>query len=320
MRVAEIPRTGPPEIFRIREYPTPSPSADETVISVKAIGINFADIMGRLGLYPDAPPFPFVPGYEVAGLEQGTGRRVVALTRFGGYATEVVVPRRNVYRLPESLSFEEGAALPVNYLTAWCSLVDLARIRSGDRVLIFQAAGGVGIAALQIARHFGATVWGTVGSDPKADFLRSVDVHPIVYTRESPKGPFDIILDPRGGSTFREDMQLLAPFGRIVFYGASELVTGTRRNMLRVAWQLLRWPKIKPLALMNSNKGIYGLNLMKLQGHPELIVELSKILLKAVEEGWVRPRVDKTFPLERVAEAHRYIQERRNIGKVVLTT
>lgn len=314
MRVAEISKAGPPEVFVLREKPDPRVESDQVAIDVRAIGINFADVMGRMGLYPDAPPIPYVPGYEVAGLCEG--KPVVALTRFNGYASRVVLSREQIFPLPDVLSFEQGAALPVNYLTAWVALEEQARIRKGDRVMVEQGAGGVGLAALQIVLHASAEFVGVVGSKDKAEFLRAHGGQAVL--RDGPiEGPFDIILDPTGASALERDFRLLRAGGRIILFGASEFVTGRSRNVVGTAWRYLRRPKIDPYELPNRNGGLYGLNMLRYPRDASRAA--TEKLLQGVREGWVRPHVGATFPLEKVAEAHAYIQDRKNIGKVVLT-
>lgn len=321
MRVVEIPRPGPPEVLRVAERPDPPVGPGERRIRVRAIGINFADIMGRMGLYPDAPPFPFVPGYEVAGLDD-EGRRVVAVTRFGGYAETAVVRPEQMAPLPDSFSFEEGAAIPVNYLTAWVAIERMARLQRGERVLIKTAAGGVGLAAIQIAQRHDAEIWGTVGSTDKAWFLKEHGVaHPIARGRDPmpPDGSIDLILDPTGAAAIAGNLKMLSPGGRMVLYGASDFVTGRTRNLIGTAWKFLWTPKIDPYKLMYANRGIYGLNMLTWWREPADLVSAMSALSAGIDEGWLRPHVGATFPFERAAEAHAYIQDRKNIGKVVLT-
>ncbi len=314
MRVVEITRAGPPEVLVSREVPDPPANPELLRIDVKAVGVNFADIMGRMGLYPDAPRIPYVPGYEVAGLCEG--KPVVALTRFQGYADRVFVRRDQFFPLPESLSFAEGAAIPVNYATASVALEDMSRIRKGDRVLVEQGAGGVGIAALQICLHAGAEFVGVVSSKEKADFLRARGGKAVL--RDGPiEGPFDAILDPTGASALGRDFGLLAPGGRIVLYGASEFVRGRKRNLLSTAWRYVRRPKIDPYELANLSRGIFGLNMLTYG--PEGTRRAMARILEGAREDWIKPHVGATFPLERAAEAHAFVQDRKNIGKVVLT-
>ncbi|MBI3099547.1 MAG: zinc-binding dehydrogenase [Planctomycetes bacterium] len=321
MRAVEIPRPGPPEVLRLVERPDPPVGPGEKRIRVRAIGVNFADIMGRMGLYPDAPRGAYVPGYEVAGLDDD-GRRVVAATRFGGYAEVVAVRPEQMAPLPDALSFEEGAAIPVNYLTAWVAIERMARLQKGERLLIKTAAGGVGLAAIQIARRHEVEMWGTVGSAEKAEFIRSWGVaHPVVRGRDPmpPDGSIDLILDPTGAAAIPGNLRTLSPGGRMVLYGASDFVTGRTRNLIGTAWKFLTRPKIDPYKLMYENRGLYGLNMLTWWRDPADLVTAMSALSTGIAQGWLRPHVGATFPLERAAEAHAYIQDRKNIGKVVLT-
>ena len=308
MRVVEIPRAGPPEVMRVRDAADPEGDvAVDVAVDVRACGVNFADLMGRLGIYPDAPPFPFVPGYEVAGVAEG--RRVIAVTHFGGYATRVCVPRDRIVDLPDGLSFEEGAAIPVNYLTAWVALMEMARVREGERVLVHSGAGGVGIAAVQIARHAGARVTGVVGTDEKAAFVRGLGAEAVV--RPAPPPEADVVLDPRSPSAWSETTARV-----VVLYGAQTFMGGRAS----AAWRYLTRKKIDPVRLMNANRGVYGLNMLHVAPDDPRIRRGLDAVLAGVREGWVRPKIAATFPLERAADAHRFLHERRNIGKVVLTT
>jgi NADPH:quinone reductase-like Zn-dependent oxidoreductase len=337
MRVVEVTRAGPPEVLQVRTRPDPAPKPDEVVISVKASGVNFADIMGRMGLYPDAPPIPYVPGYEVSGQIETLGSqvtrfrpgdRVLCLTRFQGYADKVCLPANQVFSIPEGFSYEDAAAIPVTYLTAWVAMIEMGRIRAGDKILLHQAAGGVGVAALQIARHFGAETLGTVSSPAKVDFILKEganrafvrDQGDLANTvREFTHGVgLDLILEPRGALQLKEGFKLLAPAGRTVLFGVSDLVTGRRRNIFKALLHLLRVPKIKPYHLVNDNAGIFGLNMLTYGRTPEPVQRAMSAILKGLSEKWLNPRVDKSFPFDRAAEAHAYIQDRKNQGKVVL--
>src|SRR3954469_22850945 len=247
MRQMVIPRHGGPEVFEVRDAPEPVPGDGEVRIRVRAAGVNFADILARIGLYPDAPKPPVVVGYEVAGVVDAIGPgvttvhpgdRVVALTRFGGYADAVCVPAAQVYRFPDRLSDAEAAAVPVTYLTAALALYRLAALSSGETVLIHNAGGGVGIAATQLARLRRATVIGTA-SAAKHDALRSFGVdHAIDYRHANVEGEVkritrgrgaDVILDPIGGPSFAASYRMLAPLGRLVMLGMSSMA-GDRPN------------------------------------------------------------------------------------------
>jgi NADPH:quinone reductase-like Zn-dependent oxidoreductase len=338
MRQAVIPRHGSPDVFEIRESPDPSPAAGELRIRVRAAGVNFADVLSRLGLYPDAPKPPMVVGYEVAGHLDAIGAevtgfaagdRVIAMTRFGGYSDVVVVPATSCFRCPDQLSDAEAAALPVNYLTAALALYRMAALAPKETVLIHNAGGGVGVAATQLACLRRAHVIGTA-SAVKHDALRAFGVeHAIDYrhadvadeVRKITKGRgVDVILDPIGGSSFLSSYRLLAPLGRMVVYGLSAAAPGEQRSW----WQAFRaWkstPKFDPLSMINRNRGVFGLHVGHLWEEGEKLVPLMEMLMSELRAGRLRPVVAKTFPLERAADAHRFIQSRSNIGKVVLTT
>jgi NADPH:quinone reductase-like Zn-dependent oxidoreductase len=338
MRQIAITRYGAPEVLTLRELPTPEPGAGEVRIAVRAAGVNFADVLARIGLYPDAPKPPVVVGYEVSGIVEAVapdvssvhlGDRVVALTRFGGYSTHVVVSAAFVFPLPDSLSDAEGAALPVNYITAFIALYRLANIAPGETVLIHGAGGGVGIAATQLARLRRATIIGTA-SAAKHQTLRTFGVD---HTIDSRAGDVtkevrritgdrgvDVVLDSLGGKSFEASYRLLAPLGRLVLYGVSSIASGERRNWWRAAMAVMQMRSFKPLSLMNQNRGVFGLNLAHLWEERSRLNAVMQLLLQEVAAGRLQPVVARTFPLDRACDAHRYMQSRANIGKVVLTT
>lgn len=338
MRQAVISRHGPPDVFDLRESPDPVPATDEVRIRVRAAGINFADVLARLGLYPDAPPPPCVVGYEVAGRIDAIGAavtgfhegdRVLALTRFGGYADLVTVPAAQVFHFPDALSDAEAAAVPVNYLTAALALYKMAALASGETVLIHNAGGGVGIAATQLARLRRAIVIGTAspakhaalrsfGVEHAIDY-RSADVAAAVRDLTNGRG-VDVILDPIGGRSFISSYRMLAPLGRLVIFGLSAAAPGERRSWLRVLGAWMATPRFDPLSLINRNRGVFGLHLGHLWEQRRQLAGLMDLLLSELRAGRIAPVVARTFPLERAADAHRYMQSRQNIGKVVLTT
>ena len=266
MRQVIIPRFGGPDVFETREVPDPTPGDGEIRIRVRAAGVNFADILARLGLYPDAPKPPMVVGYEVAGHIDAMGRsvvgfsdgdRVVALTRFGGYADAVVVPAAQAFACPDDLSDAEAAAVPVNYLTASLALYRMAALGIGETVLVHNAGGGVGIAATQLARLRRATVIGTASAF-KHDALRSFGVdHAIDYrvadvpeeVKKLTHGRgVDVILDPIGGRSFMASYQMLAPLGRLVVFGLSAAAPGQRRNAWRAFHAWMSTPRFDPMS------------------------------------------------------------------------
>jgi NADPH:quinone reductase-like Zn-dependent oxidoreductase len=314
----------------------------EVRIAVRAAGINFADTMARVGLYPDAPKTPCVLGYEVAGevetLGEGVeglklGDRVIAGTRFGGQAELVVAAAEQVLPLPESLSFEQGAAFPVNYGTAYAALILMGGLRQGDRLLIHAAAGGVGIAATQIAKNVGAGMLIGTASATKHDAIRAQGITDAIDYRNddfeaevkkltSGEG-VDLIIDALGPTSFRKDYRLLRPGGRLVMFGLSEASKGDARSIPAALKSLLAMPLAtmpwwKSLNLMNENKGVFGLNMLSWWEREGNLDRVTEPLLSDLEAGRIVPVVAEAFPFERAGEAHQFIAERRNVGKVVL--
>ena len=338
MRQVVIPRYGAPDVLEMREAPDPAPAKGEVRIRVRAAGVNFADILARLGLYPDAPKPPCVVGYEVAGRIDGVGAsvtgfndgdRVVALTRFGGYADLVTVPTEQVFHFPDVLSDSEAAAVPVTYLTAALALYRMAALAPGETVLIHNAGGGVGIAALQLARLRRAVVLGTA-SPLKHAALRSFGVeHTIDYrsadvaqaVREITRGRgVDVILDPIGGRSFLTSYRMLAPLGRLIIFGLSSAAPGERRSFFRAFSAWLANPRFDPMSLINRNRGVFGLQVGHLWTERRQLAPIMEMLMSELSAQRIQPIVARTFPLEKAADAHRFIQSRQNIGKVVLTT
>ena len=316
-----ITRAGPPEVLEVQERPDPQPAPGQVAIDVRAAGVNFADTMARVGLYPDAPKLPAVVGYEVAGTVVGTGERVMAGTRFGGYASRVVVGEDDVVALPERLSFEQGAAVPVNYSTAWAGLVRYGSLQPGERVLIHAAAGGVGIAATQIAKRHGAEVYGTA-SPAKHDACRAQGVDVAIDYRKPgwEKGlpRFDVVMDAIGVASFRTSYKLLNPGGRLVAFGASSLTSGEKRNPVVAVGNALRMPWFNLIRQMSASKAVIGLNMLTLWDHAGTLKPWIDPLRALMEDGTIQPVVAEAVPFDRAPEAHRILAERRNVGKVVL--
>ena len=331
MRAVVITKHGGPSVLKVEERPDPALGPGEVRIAVAAAGVNFADVMARMGLYADAPKTPCVVGYEVAGtvLELGEGvqglnhgQRVVAGTKFGGYASQVVVPANDVVGLPDGLTFEQGAAVPVNYATAWAGLIGYGGLQAGERVLIHSAGGGVGIAAIQIAKRNGAEIYGTA-SPGKHERIRELGVeHALDYTSsgwERGLPQFDVILDAVGGKSFRTSYTMLRAGGRLVAFGASAVVSGQRRNLVTALRTVARMPRFNMIKQMSESKAVIGLNMLSLwkdRGTLEPWIEPLRALL---DDGTIAPVVAGDFSFEDTGAAHTMITERRNVGKVVLT-
>jgi NADPH:quinone reductase-like Zn-dependent oxidoreductase len=331
VRAVVITRHGAPDVLEVQERPDPVVGPGQVRVEVRAAGLNFAEVMARQGLYADAPKPPCVVGYEVAGTvaELGAGvtgvsvgDRVMAGTEFGGHAEQVVVGEAETIPLPDALSFEQGAAIPVNYATAWAALVAYANVQPGERVLIHAAAGGVGIAATQIARPLGVELWGTA-SPSKHDAIRGFGIeHPVDYRQdgwEQGLPPFDVILDALGGASFNRSYKLLRPGGRLVAYGASTVVSGDKRNLLKAAPQALRMVRgFDLIKQMADSKAVIGLNMLSLWKDRGSLLPWIEPLSTLIADGSLQPVVHEAVPFDRAADAHRIIQERRNVGKVVL--
>jgi synaptic vesicle membrane protein VAT-1 len=338
MRQVFIIGHGGPDKLHVREAPDPTPGQGEVRIRVQAIGINFADILARQGLYQDAPKVPCVVGYEASGTIDAVGSGVdaswvgkaaVALTRFGGYSDVVIVPQAQVFEKPDALSHERAAAIPVNYLTAWQLLVVMGSLKANETVLIHNAGGGVGLAAIDIARHIGATIFGTASSK-KHHFLKQRGLHEAIdyrtrdWTLELARltngRGVALVLDPIGGNHWRKSFKALRSTGRLGMFGISAATTSKLFGPLRMLPVVLGMPLFHPIPLVNGNKSVFGVNIGHLWHEREMIAGWMQIVLQGVADGWVRPHVDKVFPLAQAGGAHTYIEERKNIGKVVLVT
>ena len=338
MRALVITEHGPPEVLQVLERPDPQVGPGEVRIAVKAAGINFSDLLARVGMYPDAPKPPCVIGYEVAGDVESVGEgvegfkpgdRVISGSRFGGQAELVVAKEKDVVALPDGWSYEKGAALPVVYATAYAGMIRYGAVHAGERVLIHAAAGGVGIAATQIGKHLGAELFGTASAS-KHDAIRGFGIdHAIDYHSQDPvkeirritgeKRPLDLVMDAIGGNSFRRSWSLLRAGGRLVAFGISEGGGGERRDIGKALKMLVTTPIVSTLMMMRDSKSIIGLNMLTIWDEKGTLDEFIQPLEELIAQGVVDPVVSEAFPIERAADAHRYMSERKNIGKVVLT-
>jgi NADPH:quinone reductase-like Zn-dependent oxidoreductase len=342
MRAMVVRRYGPPEVLESQQVPDLQPKPGEVLIRVKAIGVNFADLLQRMGVYPAVPKPPFVPGMEIAGVVERTaeggrtseapplrpGEAVVAISGLNAYAEWITVPAQQAYRLPPGMPFEEAAAMPVNYLTAYHSIVTMGNLQRGDRILIHGAGGGVGIAAVQLARARGLVIFGTAGP-AKQEYLRKMGVdHAIDHEKTdfveavhkfAPDG-IEMVMDPIGGRSFSRSHECLGPTGRLVIYGFSAAVgSDGKRNWLKALSALAQTRRFHPLKLMSENIAVIGISLGHLQSRGALLQREIEELFQLYSAGKIKPVIGKAFPLAQAAAAHLYIHERKNIGKVILT-
>jgi len=330
MRAVVLTKHGGPEVLHVEERPDPVLGPGQVRIAVAAAGINFADVMARIGVYPDAPDPPCVVGYEVAGtiVERGEGvenlsegARVLAGTKFGGYASQLAIPASDVVALPDRLSFAQGAAIPVNYTTAWAGLIGYGNVQVGERVLIHSAGGGVGIAATQIAKRAGAEVYGTASPGKHERILELGVDHALDYTKpgwERGLPRFDLVMDALGGASFRRSYSLLRPGGRLVAFGAAAVVSGERRSLPSALRTLARMPRFNLVKQMSESKAVIGLNMLSLWKDRDTLAPWIAPLHGLLDDGTIEPVIAGEFAFEDAGAAQNMLTERRNVGKVVL--
>lgn len=326
----------PSTSFEVREVPKPTPSKGQALIKVEAFGLNFADVMARRGLYKEAPPMPCILGYDIAGIvewaEEGNsdvrvGDRVMAMSRFGGYAEYAVTEALAMAKIPSSLDAPTATALTTQYCTAYFAAAEMVNLHEGDKVLIQSGAGGVGTALIQLAKHKKCEIFATAGSADKIDYLGSIGVHhPINYTSQDFETEIksltnnrgvDVIFDAVGGKSVKKGMRSLASGGRLVCYGASDL---TNRNIFGKIKTGLQFGIYHPAMLMMPSKSIIGVNMLKIADNkPEVIQRCLKQVVRLTEEGIFQPVLSKVFPVTEIVAAHEYLEKRKSIGKVAVT-
>lgn len=331
-----ITKAGNVSTIRTMPMEIPEVKDDEVRIKVAFAGINFADLLMRLGFYQPRPPYPFTPGYEVSGVIDAVGKnvdglregqRVVAAMRHGGQSSFVVSKANRVISLPDTISLETAAAIPVTYLTAHHMLHHLGHLQPNDSVLIHGGAGGVGTAALQLCRWAGVSkIWST-SSASKHPILKQYGARPIdrhhedfehIIKAETEGKGVDHILDPIGGENLRKSLAVLAQGGRLYTYGLSSAAPSGRRSLLKAMFALRKTPKLDPLKLMVRNRAVFGVHMGTWTDEEVMLGQLTHII-EGIQSGHLQPVIDKIFPAQHVQEAHKYIHEAKNIGKVLLS-
>jgi NADPH:quinone reductase len=302
VKAVVLRETGDPETLSVDEVPAPEAGDGQVRLQVRASGINFLDVLVRQGRYPQMPDLPTILGVEVAG--DVDGRRVIALPQEGGYAEEVSVAADGLVPLPDGASYEEGASFLMTFLTAYIPLTRQVRLEPGMTVLVHAGAGGVGGAAIQLAKHFGAHVVATAGSEEKRAFAREHGADEAFgYENFAERVRAAIVLDPVGGELVAVSHKVLKPLGAHVLLGFAG------------GW----WEPVDPALLVGRNVSLVGFYLGRLMRlAPEVVRAATAELMSLWSEGVVRPIVGSTFPLADAAAAHRLIEERKHVGKVVL--
>ena len=326
----------PHRAFALREVPDPRPKVHEILIRVEGFGINFADVMAARGLYREAPPLPSVLGYEVVGLvESGgaevpphlIGKRVVALTRFGGYAQLAKADHRACAVIPDTMPLGVAAALATQGCTAWYAARIAYPLRKGQRVLVHSAAGGVGQLLVQLALHAGCEVFAVAKGEEKMAHLRAMGAQHVI---DRGKGPYaeavnaalkgallDVSFNAVGGRTFGQDMSMIGPGGAVVLFGGSQRSAGSGPfATLRFVWNM---GLLLPIFLMMKSRSVIGINMLKIADRrPLLAAECLHGAVQAAEQGILRPHVHDVLPAGRLPEAHTLLASGATLGKVAL--
>lgn len=341
MRKVVIHRPGGVSELRLEEHPDLRADPGEVVVEVSACGVNYADCVVRMGLYASAKAYvgwPITPGFEVAGrvakLGEGVrdlavGEEVMALTRFFGYASQVRVPRNQVFALPSGMSASQAAAFPTVFLTAWYALYELAHPRQGQRLLVHSAAGGVGSALVQLGRKAGCEVTGVVGGPHKVAPLWALGAHHVIDKSETALWPeaeriapagFHIIADANGVETLAQSYRHLAGPGKLVVYGFHTMLPRRPRgpDWIRLGVDYLRTPRFNPLDMTNENRSVLAFNLSYLFSEQGILEEAMALLCGLWEAGELKlPKITE-YPFHRVGDAHRDLQSGQTVGKLVL--
>ena len=330
MKKIWLRKNGGPEVLQLEENTPLSEIGPRDVwIQVHYSGINFADIVMRLGLYPAAPPKPFVPGYEVSGIVEKVGSAVTRVkvgdqvlggSLFGGYASQVCVSEDLVFPLPKGWTLAEGAAMPVNWITAHAAIMDMGRVRKGDKVLLDAATGGVGTIALQMLNRIGAETIGLTSSPAKCSYIESFGAKAMTHEEFKTKGQdlrFDFILNSQGGKTVRDHYNQLTSTGRVVALGISSAIQDGKRNYLTLLKTILSMPKFSLVSMFDKNRGVYALNALTLLQDEEYKKTLQG-KWEIVSDFSMKPHVDKIFPAKEAGKAHRYLESKQARGKVVI--
>jgi len=336
MKRIEYIKFGGPDVLKVKDFTLSEPNHDEVQIKTHFAGINFAEIMTRMGLYPGAPKPPSCIGGEASGIIQKVGSnvsdfkqgdKVMVFAPFNSYSSHINVHKNMLIKLPDCFTMEQGAAFPVVYITAYMMMFDLGNLKKGEFFFIQGAGGGVGTAAIQLAKVVGAKIIGT-SSSWKHGKLKNMGVDLCIdYNQENVRKKImdytngygvDLIIDPVGGKQWAESYKSLSPMGKLIVYGNQNLVKGNTRSIIAFIKEFFTMPKVKPFEMIGENKAIMGYHLGRLKGAEHKIKAAITGIESIIEKGHLSPVIGKIFPFEQADQAHTYIQDRKNFGKVLL--
>jgi len=336
MKRIEYIKHGAPAVLQVRDFELENPQDDQIQIKTSFSGINFADIMTRMGLYPGAPKPPSPIGAEASGIitQVGSdvenfkvGDSVMTFAFFDGYSSHINVSEKMAMKLPDNFTLAEGAAFPLVYMTAYMMMFDLGNLRKDEIFFIQGAGGGVGTAAIQLAKVVGAKVIGT-SSEWKHERLKNMGVDLCIdYNKEDVRQKImdytngygvDLIIDPVGGKQWAESYKTLAPMGKLIVYGNQNLVRGKTRSFIALIKEYFSMPKIKPFEMIGYNKSVMGYHLGRLKGAEHKVKRSMLGLQTMINDSDIKPVIDSIFPFDEANQAHQHIQDRKNFGKVLL--
>lgn len=341
MKKIIIHKPGDYKQLRIEECADPSINENEVLIKVAYAGVNYADVCVRWGIYQSAKDFvgwPITPGFEVSGIVIKTGSAVTkfktgdlvfGVTRFGGYATQIALPEKMVFKLPVNLTLEQAAGFPAVYLTAYHALFQNIIIRKGAKVLIHSCAGGVGSALLKLCRISGFETVGVVGSSHKVEFAKQMNADFVIdkstqdlwseARRLVPEG-YDVVLDANGAETLKQSFEHLASSGKLICYGFHTMLPkkGGRLNWPKLIWTYLKTPRFNPLTMTNQNKSLITFNLSYLFDKEDMFLEAISHMTQLIEEGKLSGPSVTLFDFDEVGKAHKALESGQTTGKIVL--
>ncbi len=333
MRAVVLKKTGNADVLKITNVEKPKIKEHDVLIRVAYSGINYADLLSRQGLYSWSPKRPYILGLEVSGTIEQVGAsvksfipgdEVVVGTQSGGYAEYIAMNENFVLRKPNHLNMKEAATYPVNFFTAWVTIVEMGRLKEGEKILVQSAAGGVGTAAVTIGSKLGHKVFGTTGSPHKEQIIKKLGGIPLSYDnfddklRETETFP-EFILEMMGGEVFNRSLDILSPLGKLVSIGATSIQVN-KFNPISVYNALKSIPSVKYKNLLRSGKGFFAVHVGYLLNKPDVLRPMWEQMNEFTEKHKLRPIIEDSavFSLETASEAHKYIHSRKNIGKVLL--